>query len=248
MDKPFGQSKENTELPAAKQPTTEVAAATSAARTRIRSDGASTRAAILGAAQRRLCEMGYARLNVRDIARDAGVNHALISYHFQGKQQLVLAVLDEANKSLLERQTHMYSESRTASQKWQQACKFYEDDLRSGFVRLVMELMAASFHDEALRAEFMPRLLAWLRLVESAVQDFIESSGLDVPVSSRAIAAWIGWFWVGIEAGTTLGVSEAEGHQLEALDAFGLLLQGIESAPASRKVRPTHGKKQGRKT
>ncbi len=77
-----------------------------------RADGASTRTRILQATRRRLVEAGYAQLNLRDIARDAGVNHALISYHFQGKQQLVLAVLDEANKQLLERQARMYQEAR----------------------------------------------------------------------------------------------------------------------------------------
>jgi AcrR family transcriptional regulator len=202
----------------------------------VRADGSTTRALILEAARRRLCDAGYARLNVRDIARDAGVNHALISYHFRGKQQLVLAVLDDANRTLLERQTSMYAEPSSASQKWQQACDFYDEDLKSGFVRLMMELMGASFNDKELRDGFVPRLLAWLKLVESGVEDFIERSGLDLPVSARAIAGWIGWFWVGMEAGMTLGIGEDEGHQREALDAVALLLRRIESPqrPARR--------------
>ena len=85
---------------------------------RTRADGETTRTLILQAARRRLCEAGYPQLNVRDIARDAGVNHALIGYHFKGKQQLVLAVLDDANNRLLERQTRMYSETASASEKW----------------------------------------------------------------------------------------------------------------------------------
>ena len=52
-----------------------------------RPDGAATRKLILQAARQRLVEHGYANLNVRDIARAAGVNHALIGYHFHGKQQ-----------------------------------------------------------------------------------------------------------------------------------------------------------------
>ena len=196
---------------------------------RIRIDGESTRMAILQSARRRLCEAGYAQLNVRDIARDAGVNHALIGYHFGGKQQLVLAVLDDANKQLLERQTQMYSDTASASQKWQQACDFYEDDLQSGFVRLLMELMGASFTDEALRNEFLPRLLAWHQLVEAAVTDFIENAGLDLPVSARAISAWIRWFWTGMEASMTLGITEEQGHQREALAAVAILLRAVES-------------------
>lgn len=200
---------------------------------RVRADGSNTRALILDAARRRLCETGYAHLNIRDIARDAGVNHALIGYHFRGKQQLVLAVLDEANQTLLERQRRMYAEPSSASKKWQQACDFYEDDLRSGFVRLLMELMGASFHDKELRDGFVPRLQAWLRLVEAGVEEFLESAGLDLPVSARAIAAWISWFWTGMEASMTLGIEEADGHQREALAAMALLLRRIESRPAS---------------
>jgi AcrR family transcriptional regulator len=210
--------------------------AESPVKARARIDGVATRTLILQAARRRLCEGGYAHLNVRDIARDAGVNHALISYHFRGKQQLVLAVLDEANQTLLERQERMYQEEASAGQKWQQACDFYEDDLRSGFVRLLMELMGASFHDAELRAEFVPRMLAWNRLVESGVNAFIEASGLDLPVSGRAIAAWICWFWIGLETSMTLGITEQQGHQREALAAVATLLRLVESKPRRKRA------------
>jgi AcrR family transcriptional regulator len=203
---------------------------------RVRSDGASTRERILDAARRRLIEAGYANLNLRDIGRDAGVNHALIGYHFHGKQQLVLAVLDDANTRLLQRQEDMYGQPATAAQKWQQACDFYEDDLRSGFVKLMMELMGASFHDEALRREFVPRMLQWHHVVEQAVREFVADSKLDLPVSARAIAAWIGWFWTGMEASMALGIPEQEGHQREALDAVAALLRRADASRAPRKT------------
>jgi AcrR family transcriptional regulator len=193
-----------------------------------RADGNATREAILRAARDRLVEVGYANLNVRDIARAAGVNHALIGYHFHGKQQLVLAVLDEANKRLLERQARMYRATTSASRQWREACDFYEEDLKSGFVRLLMELMGASFHDAELRAEFVPRLLGWHRLIEAAVVDFIARSKLDLPVSAQAITAWIGWFWTGMEASMVLGIDERDGHQREALAAVATLLRRVE--------------------
>lgn len=207
----------------------------------VRSDGAATRSLILEATRRRLIEQGYANLNVRDIAGDAHVNHALIGYHFRGKQQLVLAVLDDANSRLLERQTRMYRNSASAQEKWVQACDFYEEDLRSGFVKLLMELMGASFHDIELRREFVPRLLAWHQLVESAVEDFIRDSGLELPVSTRAISSWIGWFWMGLEASMALGIDEAQGHQREALDAVATLLRHVQARGAG--VPPRKRKK-----
>lgn len=199
-----------------------------------RSDGASTRTLILEATRRRLIEQGYANLNVRDIAADAGVNHALIGYHFHGKQPLVLAVLDEANARLLERQAGMYAQPSKASKKWRQACAFYQEDLDSGFVKLLMELMAASFHDDALRREFTPRLLAWQKLVEGAVDEFVGSNDLKLPVPARAISSWITWFWIGMEASMALGIPEREGHQQEALEAMALLLRQVEAAKAPR--------------
>lgn len=199
-----------------------------------RADGSNTRALILQAARRQLIERGYANLNVRDIARDAGVNHALIGYHFNGKQPLVLAVLDEANAELLARQSRMYGRTAKASQKWRQACEFYEEDLASGFVMLLLALMAASFHDEALRREFTPRLLAWQSLIEGAVDEFIAQSGVRLPVSARAVSAWITWFWMGMEASMALGIPEEQGHQREALEAMAKLLRRAErAAPAA---------------
>jgi len=199
-----------------------------------RTDGASTRTLILEATRRRLVAHGYANLNVRDIAADAGVNHALIGYHFHGKQPLVLAVLDEANARLLERQARMYAQPTQASEKWQQARDFYQEDLDSGFVKLLMELMAGSFHDDVLRREFTPRLLAWQKLIEGSVDEFIDGNGLKLPVRARAVSAWITWFWIGMEASMALGIPEHEGHQHEALEAMALLLRQVEAGKAPR--------------
>jgi hypothetical protein len=122
----------------------------------------------------------------------------------------------------------MYGEGATAAAKWEQACAFYDEDLQSGYVKLMMELMGASFHDEALRREFTPRMLAWHRLVEKGVADFLASSGVELPVSARAIASWIGWFWMGMEASMALGIPEELGHQREALAAMTSLLRQAE--------------------
>ena len=202
-----------------------------------RADGAATRAAIIDATLRRIGVDGYAHLNLRQIAQEAGVNHALISYHFGSKQQLVLAVLDAANRRLIERQERMYAQPVPASEKWRQACAFYEDDLRSGFVRLTMEMMAASFTDATLRREFVPRMLAWHRLIDEEVAQTIARHGLELPVSARAIGAFIACFWVGMEAQMTVGIDESEGHYLEALQAMHAMLVALEAGTSRRRGR-----------
>lgn len=199
-------------------------------------DRESTSARILEAARRRLVDEGYARLSTRQIAAEAGVNHALIHYYFGTKDQLVLAVLDEANRGLLARQSGMYDAPGGFAEKWARARAFYEEDLASGFVRLQMELWAASFSNPGLRAVFLPRILAWRRVVRGAVRDAIAHYGLDLPVSPESIADWICTYWEGMEFEHLIGMGEEDGHHREGLDVMQHLLEQLDRRAAEQLV------------
>src|SRR5579884_932671 len=199
----------------------------------IESPDTSTR--ILRAAFRRLLEDGYARLSTRDIAAEAGVNHALIHYYFGTKDKLVLAALDTANNELLERQTRMYESAGSFAEKWAKAREFYEQDLASGFVRVQMELWGASLSNPTLRQGFLPRVTAWRRIVEGGVREALKDYQLELPFSADAIACWISDFWVGMEFEMLLGLTEQEAHHQEALDAMQRLLDHLDEQ-ASRGV------------
>jgi AcrR family transcriptional regulator len=186
---------------------------------------------ILRAAFDRLRTDGYARLNTRDIAAAAGVNHALIHYYFGTKDRLVIAVLDDANRQLIARQQEMYAGPGRFADKWTQARAFYEDDLASGFVRVQMELWAASLSNPELRREFLPRILEWHHTVEAAVRDAFVHYDLDIPISPEAVASWIVSFWLGMEWEVLLGVEERDAHHQEALDAVKLLLEKLDAQP-----------------
>lgn len=56
-------------------------------------NAAATRAAILDAARKRFAREGYDQTGVREIAADAGVDAALISRYFGGKEELFAEVL-----------------------------------------------------------------------------------------------------------------------------------------------------------
>jgi AcrR family transcriptional regulator len=189
---------------------------------------------ILQAAYRRLAADGYARLNMRDVAAEAGVNHALIHYYFGSKDHLVIAVLDAANRRLIERQSQMYETPGGFAEKWAQARAFYAEDLASGFVRVQMELWAASLANEALREHFVPRMMEWRRVIEQAVRDALVHYQLDLPVSHEALATWIVDFWVGMEFEMLLGIPEAQAHHQAALNALQQLLEHFDSQGASR--------------
>jgi len=89
-----------------------------------------TRTAILEAANRRFAAESYEEVGIRDVARDVGVDPALISRYFGSKEELFGAVLDNCtNKSdLMEgdradfgrRMAHelVYGEKNEAKMQW----------------------------------------------------------------------------------------------------------------------------------
>ncbi|HEX3598195.1 MAG TPA: TetR/AcrR family transcriptional regulator [Polyangiaceae bacterium] len=205
-----------------------------------------TKGKILEAAFRKLASSGYASLSIREIAKDAGVNHALINYHFHTKDQLVVEVLDAANRRLLERQRRMYDTPGGFAEKWAQARRFYEHDLASGFVRVQAELWAASFSNPGLREKFVPRVEAWREVVLGGVRDALrtlEESGasLPPPFTAEAITCWISEFWLGMEFSNLLGTGPEHRRYREALDAMEHLLKyvdGLARKPARVPTRP----------
>ncbi|TFZ03483.1 TetR/AcrR family transcriptional regulator [Ramlibacter rhizophilus] len=192
-----------------------------------------TKARILEAAFQRLAREGYGGLSIREIAKDAGVNHALVNYHFKSKEQLVIAVLDDANRRLLARQERLYAGPGSYAHKWAQARRYYENDLASGFVRVLMELYAASMSNPALRDEFQPRMNAWFDLIGKVVAEAFEHYGLDLPVSPEVVSCWICNFWIGTELAMLAGTGRPETHRA-SLVAVETLLEALEAGKAKR--------------
>src|SRR5690606_22949907 len=141
---------------------------------------------------------------------------------------------DAANRRLLARQTQMYRAPGGFARKWEEARRFYESDLASGFVRVQYELWAASLSDPVLREKFAPRMLAWKKIVRDAVHealDALERDGiiLPPPFTAEVIGCWIADFWLGMEVIDLLDVEgEAVRHRM-ALDAVGQLLQSLDA-------------------
>jgi AcrR family transcriptional regulator len=72
-------------------------------KSRERRDPAATRRALLEAGARLFPAKGYDGVSVEDLAKRAGVNKALISYHFGGKRGLYVAVLESGFAEVAER-------------------------------------------------------------------------------------------------------------------------------------------------
>src|SRR3954453_6157852 len=107
-----------------------------------------TSVTLLEAAKKVLRQKGYSGLSTRDVAAAAGIPLSQIHYHFGSKQGMVLALFEYLNAQLLDRQNALLGHATLAlSAQWDRACDFLDDDIASGYVRILQELIAASFAD-----------------------------------------------------------------------------------------------------
>jgi AcrR family transcriptional regulator len=190
--------------------------------------GEATRERVLAAARAVLLERGYAQTSTRAVAERADVRLSLLHYHFGSKQQLLVEVLEHENELLLERQRELYAAPGPLADKWRTACAFLDEDLRSGYVRVLWELWAAGLADETLAAHWRAAMGGWRQLLESVAAEWIETSGADTPLTPRGLATLVTNVFQGIEVELLAGVSERDAAHHEVLDALGKLIEQWE--------------------
>lgn len=189
---------------------------------------AETRAQILGAAKSALLDTGYAGLSTRRVAEAAGVPLSQIHYHFGSRQKLVLALLDEENEILLERQSRLYGAEMPLWRQWEQACDFLEEDLRSGYVRVLQEMTAAGWSNDDVAESVRTNLSGWFELLtDTAAKAAARVGGLG-PFTPEEVAVLVGGAFLGIETLILLDVDETTLPWRSALRTVGFLLRRLE--------------------
>ena len=190
-----------------------------------------TRQRILAAAKTALLEVGYARLSTRAIAVAAGVPLSQIHYHFGSKQNLMLAVLDTENEQRLARQTAMYQTDLPLWKRWEQACNYFDDDLESGYVRVLMEMTAAGWSDPEIAGAVKAEVKAWFDLLADVARRAEEEFGSLGPFTPQEVAALAGMPFLGAETLILLGIDDQTVAARSGLRRVGELLRRLEQAP-----------------
>ncbi|MEO5899183.1 MAG: TetR/AcrR family transcriptional regulator [Ilumatobacteraceae bacterium] len=204
--------------------------------------GPDTANAILDAARTCLLTDGYAGLSTRKIAQEAGVPLSQVHYHFGSKRSMLLALLDVENERRLSRQSTMYAQDTPLWQRYEQACDFLEDDLESGFVRVLQEMTAAGWSAPDIAEAARTILIGWFELLTEVAGEAQARFGGLGPFTPAEVATLIGMVFLGAESLLLLGFDRQQLPIRSSLRRIGEAIRLAETARAA----PANGRPRGK--
>jgi AcrR family transcriptional regulator len=187
-----------------------------------------TRSRIVEAARRRLLVDGFVGLSTRKVADEAEVPLSQLHYHFGSKGGLVLALFEEENKRRLDRQTRMYAEDTPLWQRYERACDFLEDDLESGYVRVLQEMIAAGWSNQEVGNAVRELLGGWFALLAEVAREAERRHGPLGPFTADEVATLVTTAFIGAEALLLLGFDRHLMPIRSALRRIGVVIRALE--------------------
>jgi AcrR family transcriptional regulator len=187
-----------------------------------------TRVRILDAARSRLLADGYGGLSTRKVADEAGVPLSQLHYHYGSKQGIILALLEEENRRRLERQRTMYAEDAPLWRRYERACDFLEDDLDSGYVQILQEMIAAGWSNEELGDAVRELLSGWFSLLTQVAREAEQRYGSLGPFTADEVSTLVTASFIGAEALLLLGFDRDIMPIRSALRRFSVVIRRLE--------------------
>ncbi|MEV5175128.1 TetR/AcrR family transcriptional regulator [Streptomyces flaveolus] len=205
-----------------------------------------TKTRLLEGALRTLTEQGIAKTSARTVAAAAGVNQALVFYHFGSVDELLAAACRYGAEKAVARYREHLDAVESLSELLAVGREIHERERAGGQVALLGQLLAGAPTHAALGPATADGLRLWITEIEQVLRrvlaetpfgEFADPAGL-----ARAVAA----SFVGIELYE--GVDEAGAHAaLDALEQLGALVAAVESlGPVAQRAVRHHLRRRGR--
>jgi AcrR family transcriptional regulator len=164
------------------------------------------------------------------ITERASVPLSQLHYHFGSKHGLMLAALNRENERRLERQTTLYDSDQPLWKQWEQACDFLEEDLESGYVRVLQEMTAVGWSNAEVAAAVRADLEGWFRLLTGVAGRLADDHNKLGPFEAAHVATLVSLAFLGAETMILLGVTEQQLPCRASLRRVGALIRAAEAA------------------
>ena len=169
-----------------------------------------TRGRVVAAALEALKTKGYGGASSRVIAGLGGFQPGLIFYYFVSLDALIVAALAESSADRLERYRTAVEAADTIETLLEVLSDIYREDVASGHIRVVSEMIGASVSNTELAPRVVALMEPWVELAESAVQRALVDSPLATLASPRELALAAVTFYLGANLLTHLVPDQAD--------------------------------------
>ncbi|MEV4437113.1 TetR family transcriptional regulator [Streptomyces sp. NPDC049585] len=176
-----------------------------------------TKERLITAASTVLRTQGYGKASARTIAKEAGVNSALIFYHFGGVDPLLFAALDRSSAERMALHTATVADARTLAELAERATRIYRDDLEGGHITLLSELVAAAVAKPELREDIRVRVEPWMAFIEETLERVIGGTPLARLTPPRDLANAAVTFYLGVNLFTVLDADRSRTESVFAM-------------------------------
>jgi len=176
--------------------------------------GEETRARIVQAAVEVLKREGFGGASARAIARTGGFNQALVFYHFGSVRDLLLAALDETSARRMARYREVVDDADDLQELVAAATQVYREDLASGHIKVLAEVIAGASSMPELGSEIVRRIEPWIDFTSDAITRVFATLPFPIPVPPEDAAFGIVALFLGIELLTHLDGDGARSDRL----------------------------------
>ncbi len=187
----------------------------------------STKDKLLDATIETLRTQGIAGVSARTIAAAAGVNQALVFYHFGSVDQLLVTACTTATAQRVEVFRERFAAVGSLRELLAVGRQLHTEERHAGNVTVLAQLLAGAQRDQKLASATAAALGLWTHELERVLDRVLRrtplAEAIDVPGLARAVAAG----FIGIELYE--GVDpQAAGSALDALDHLGVILEAFD--------------------
>lgn len=169
-----------------------------------------TKVALMEAAVRLTATAGAKALTARGIAIEAGVNQALVYYHFDGVDGLLHSAYERATLAMISDYTGDLTSVTSFQELYQVGATMAEKARTDGSAALLSTIIAAAHTNEAMAQMLHDNMARWNESVSSAIGRILALRRLDGAMDVEALtasltASTIGMMTLGSVPGQPLG-------------------------------------------
>ena len=186
-----------------------------------------TRERILRAAVDTLATQGFSTSTARAIAATGGFAPGVIYYHFEDLEDLLLAAMRYTSDSRMQRYTVRTQDVRGAAELLPVLRELYDEDVATGHIAAVQELVAGAVGSTRLAAGVRAEVRRWEDFTETLIARLLGDSPFAALVPGREAAMAAMAFYLGLEMLTHL---DGDRSRSDALFAAATRLAGLLDA------------------